>query len=82
VRPLAELRAIQDRVPDVLSSPEAVEAGIHAEHGMGLSSNQFRGVVEVWVMIVTHPDAQTWVDEQFGPGLLEVRSYLQPVENG
>ncbi len=80
VRPLAELRAIQDTVFDVLSTPEAVQAGIHAGYGMGSGSNQFRGVVEAWVMVVTSPNAQTWVDEQFGPGLVEVRSYLQPVD--
>ena len=78
VRPLAELRAVQDTVFDVLSTAEAVEAGIHAAYGMGSSSNQFRGVVEAWVMVITDPDAQTWVDEQFGPGLVEVDSYLQP----
>lgn len=80
LRPLAELRAIQDTVVDVLSTPEAIEAGIHVGYGMGSSANQFRGVVEVSVMVITNPDAQTWVDDEFGPGLVEVRSYLQPVK--
>lgn len=79
-RPLAELRAVQDTVFDVLSTPEAVEAGIYAGYGMGSSSNQFRGVVEAWVIVITNPDAQAWIDDQFGPGWVEIHSHLQPVD--
>lgn len=77
-RPLADLCALQARVFETLGGPEAEAAGIYGRFGMSGSANQFRGVVEVSVMVVTGDGAQAWLDEEFGPGLVEVRSYLRP----
>ena len=59
---------------------EAAAAGIHGDFALTASSNEIRGVVEVTVMVVTSPDAQRWVDEQIGDGLVELTSAMEPVE--
>ncbi|MBT8165835.1 MAG: hypothetical protein HKO63_06575 [Acidimicrobiia bacterium] len=78
-RPLAELRDIQDRVFDAIFTPQAEAAGIFAGFGASGSADQFKGVVEVSVMYAGD-DAQQWLDERFGPGVVELHSFLQPYE--
>ncbi len=65
---------------DLLRSNEAAAAGIHGSFSLTSSSNQLRGVVEVTVMAITSADAQGWVDERFGEGLIDLTSALKPFE--
>lgn len=79
VRSLAEMREVQHEVFDRLASAEAENAGIYGRFGMVGGVNQFRGVVEVSVLVAIGDDMQRWLDEEFGAGLVEVRSALRPV---
>jgi hypothetical protein len=79
-RPLTELREIQDRVFDLIFTPQAEAVGIYAGYGASGAADQFKGVVEVSVMAVVDDEAQAWLDEQFGEGSVVLHSFLQPYE--
>lgn len=80
VRPLAELRDLQDRVFDAIFTPEAEANGIYARFGASGSSNQFTGRVEISVTAVTSTQAQAWLDDKFGEGSVEITSLLRPYD--
>lgn len=77
----AELRSIQEQVHLGLDTPEAVAAGIYAEHGQTTGVDTLRGVVVATVFVVIDDAyAQAWLDAKWGPGLVEVSGMLQRLE--
>jgi hypothetical protein len=76
-RSQAELEAALAQLPVLLGSPEAEAAGIYGAAGFGIDT--MRGLVYVEAFAVTG-DGQAWLDDRFGPGVVEVHGALTALE--